>query len=70
MSLNASKFALWQWFRVLSYLEILIEVGESAKSLNRPAVARLQAMVNGREVQTVMGAKLSRLTRSVKDLAK
>ena len=49
----------------------LIEVvqdGESAKSLNRPGMQRLLEMVQGREVQAVIVAKLDRLTRSVKDL--
>jgi site-specific DNA recombinase len=50
-------------------LDILVDAGESAKSLDRPAMARLQAMVDAREVQTVIIAKLDRLTRSVKDLA-
>jgi DNA invertase Pin-like site-specific DNA recombinase len=50
-------------------LDIIIDAGESAKSLHRPGMARLQAMVNGGEVQTVIIAKLDRLTRSVKDLA-
>jgi len=41
---------------------------ESAKSLNRPGMARLLAMVDAGQVQTVIIAKLDRLTRSVKDL--
>ncbi len=43
--------------------------GESAKNLNRPGMERLLALVNGGKVQTVIIAKLDRLTRSVKDLA-
>ena len=50
-------------------LDIIIDAGESAKTLERPGMARLQAMVHNREVQTVIIAKLDRLTRSVKDLA-
>ena len=49
----------------------LIEVvhdGESAKSLNRPGMQRVLQLVQGREVQAVIVAKLDRLTRSVKDL--
>ncbi len=49
-------------------LEIIVDGGESAKSLNRPGMARLLAMVDGGQVQTVIIAKLDRLTRSVKDL--
>jgi DNA invertase Pin-like site-specific DNA recombinase len=48
--------------------EIIVDGGESAKSLNRPGMARLLAMVDAGEVQTVIIAKLDRLTRSVKDL--
>jgi len=48
--------------------EIIVDGGESAKSLNRPGMARLLAMVDAGQVQTVIIAKLDRLTRSVKDL--
>jgi site-specific DNA recombinase len=48
--------------------EIIIESGESAKSLNRPGMARLLAMVDAGQVKAVIVAKLDRLTRSVKDL--
>lgn len=49
--------------------EFIIDGGESAKSLSRPGMERLLAMVDRGEVQTVIIAKLDRLTRSVKDLA-
>lgn len=49
-------------------LDIIVDAGESAKSLQRPGMDRLLAMVDRREVQTVIIAKLDRLTRSVKDL--
>jgi len=49
-------------------LDIIVDGGESAKSLNRPGMARLLALVDTREVQVVIIAKLDRLTRSVKDL--
>jgi len=49
-------------------LDIIVDGGESAKSLNRPGMAQLLAMVGAGEVQTVIVAKLDRLTRSVKDL--
>ena len=48
--------------------EIIVESGESAKSLNRPGMAKLLAMVEGGKVKAVIVAKLDRLTRSVKDL--
>ncbi len=49
-------------------IDIIVDGGESAKSLNRPGMARLLALVDSGEVQTVIIAKLDRLTRSVKDL--
>jgi DNA invertase Pin-like site-specific DNA recombinase len=48
--------------------EIIVESGESAKSLNRPGMAKLLAMVEGGKVKAVIVAKLDRLTCSVKDL--
>src|SRR6202167_2634249 len=48
--------------------EIIVESGESAKSLNRPGMAKLLALVDAGKVKTVIVAKLDRLTRSVKDL--
>src|SRR5580698_5011593 len=48
--------------------EVIVDGGESAKSLNRPGLQRLLALINARKVQAVIVAKLDRLTRSVKDL--
>src|SRR6202030_317455 len=49
-------------------IDIIVDGGESAKSLNRPGMARLLAMVEEGSVKAVIVAKLDRLTRSVKDL--
>jgi site-specific DNA recombinase len=49
--------------------ELIVDGGESAKNLNRPGMERLLALVDQGKVQTVIIAKLDRLTRSVKDLA-
>ena len=49
-------------------LDVLVDGGESAKSLKRPAMAKLLAMIDAGQVQTVIVAKLDRLTRSVRDL--
>jgi site-specific DNA recombinase len=49
-------------------LDIIVDGGESAKSLQRPGMIRLLGMVDARQVQAVIVAKLDRLTRSVKDL--
>jgi DNA invertase Pin-like site-specific DNA recombinase len=50
-------------------LDIIVDAGESAKSLERPGMARLRALVEAGAVEVVIIAKLDRLTRSVKDLA-
>jgi site-specific DNA recombinase len=47
----------------------MIEEAESAKSLDRPGMERLLAIVERGEVDAVIIAKLDRITRSVKDLA-
>ena len=48
--------------------EVIVDT-ESAKSLNRPGMERLLSLVDAGAVNTVIIAKLDRLTRSVKDLA-
>src|SRR6202011_3931285 len=48
-------------------LDIIVDGGESAKSLQRPGMTRLLAMVDARQVEAVIVAKLDRLTASVKD---
>ncbi len=50
-------------------LDVIVDAGESAKSLNRPGMARLLELVDRRAVDVVIIAKLDRLTRSVADLA-
>src|ERR1700686_2119323 len=49
-------------------LDVIVDGGESAKSLNRPGLQRLMGLDNSGKVETVIVAKLDRLTRSVKDL--
>jgi DNA invertase Pin-like site-specific DNA recombinase len=49
--------------------EVIIDAGESAKSLNRPGMARFLSLVDAGAMDIVIIAKLDRLTRSVKDLA-
>lgn len=50
-------------------LEVIVDAGASAKSLHRPGMARMLALVDARAVDVVIIAKLDRLTRSVADLA-
>ena len=49
--------------------DVLVDPGESGKSLNRPGMIELLARVDARAVDTVVVAKLDRLTRSIADLA-
>src|SRR3954471_11296030 len=49
-------------------LDVIVDGGESAKSLNRPGLQKVMALVNAGKVDGVIVAKLDRLTRSVKDL--
>src|SRR5262249_22805391 len=49
-------------------VELIVDGGESAKNLKRPGTERLLSMVDDRQIDTVIVAKLDRLTRSVKDL--
>src|SRR3954463_2246618 len=49
-------------------LDVIVDGGESGKSLQRPGIQRLLKMVDRREVQIVIVAKLDRLTRNVRDL--
>lgn len=49
--------------------EMIVDAGESARNLHRPGMERLLRMVDAREVEQVVIASLSRLTRSVSDLA-
>jgi len=50
-------------------VEVLVDAGESARSLHRPGMSRLLGLVDGGAVDAVIVAKLDRLTRSVVDLA-
>src|SRR3954462_13505688 len=49
-------------------VEVVVDGGESAKDMHRPGLRRVLSMVQAREVEALVVAKLDRLTRSVKDL--
>ena len=49
--------------------DVIVDSGESAKTLARPGIERLLALVDTRAVDLVIVAKLDRLTRTVRDLA-
>ena len=50
-------------------IDVIIDAGESAKSLARPGMARVLDLVKARQVEAVLVAKLDRITRSVRDLS-
>lgn len=52
----------------LELIEVVVDAGVSAKTLDRPGLARVLAMLARGEVEAVLVAKLDRLTRSVRDL--
>jgi hypothetical protein len=49
--------------------DAIVFAGEGAKNLDRPGMKRIRNLVRGGEVDTVIVAKFTRLTRSVRDLA-
>jgi len=49
--------------------EVIRDAGESAKSLQRPGMAKILASVHAGSIERVVVLKLDRLTRSTRDLA-
>jgi len=52
----------------LELVSVIVDAGESAKTLRRPGAQELLELVDSGEVETVIIYKLDRLTRSVRDL--
>ncbi len=52
----------------LALSKVIVDDGQSAKSLDRPGMDRLLKMIRKRSVDCVVIAKLDRITRSVRDL--
>ncbi len=52
----------------IELLDIVIDEGFSAKSLERPGIKRALAMLTSNQANAIVVVKLDRLTRSVKDL--
>lgn len=72
LSLTAQreKIEVWAKLHGLDLVEVIADAGHSAKSLDRPGMKRLLALVRGRKVGVVITAKLDRITRSVADLGR
>jgi site-specific DNA recombinase len=71
LSLDAQRAKLTAYATALdlTLVAIVVDAGESAKTLDRPGLARVLAMLDAGEADGVLVAKLDRLTRSVRDLA-
>ena len=54
----------------LDLVEVIIDAGESAKTLDRPGLQRALALLKTGQVEALLVVKLDRLTRSVVDLGK
>ena len=54
----------------LDLVEVIVDAGESAKSLDRPGLQRALAMLKTGQADALLVVKLDRLTRSVVDLGK
>lgn len=52
----------------LELVEVIVDAGVSAKTLNRPGLSRALARLEAGEASGLLVAKLDRLTRSVRDL--
>lgn len=71
LSLASQRERLQAWATMqgdVDLVDIVVDAGESARNLNRPGVARVLDMIDRRDVDVVLVAKLDRLTRSTRDL--
>jgi len=70
VSLDAQRAKLKAYAELyeLELVEIIVDAGESAKSLDRPGLQRALGMLKAGEAEALLVVKLDRLTRSVVDL--
>ena len=70
VSLDAQKAKIEAYAGLydIELIEIVIDAGQSAKSLNRDGLQRVLGMLDAGECEAMVIVKLDRLTRSVKDL--
>lgn len=54
----------------LDLVEVIVDAGESAKTLDRPGLQRALALLKSKKVDALLVVKLDRLTRSVSDLGR
>jgi site-specific DNA recombinase len=63
-----SKIRAYAELYDLELVDVIVDAGESAKSLDRPGLRRALAMLDSGEAAALLVVKLDRLTRSVVDL--
>jgi DNA invertase Pin-like site-specific DNA recombinase len=68
LDVQADKIRAMATVQDSELIDIIVDGGESGKSLQRPGIQQMIALVDRRDVQVVIIAKLDRLTRSVRDL--
>ena len=70
VSLDAQRTKLEAYAALydLELVEVIVDAGGSAKTLDRPGLQRALAMLDKGQAEALLVAKLDRLTRSVKDL--
>ena len=70
VSLDAqrAKTAAYAQLYDLKLVEVIVDAGESGKTLDRPGLQRALAMLKRGEAEALLVVKLDRLTRSVRDL--
>src|SRR5207253_11046790 len=70
VSLEAQQAKLTQYAALydIELVEVIVDAGVSAKTLDRPGLQRALGMLRKGQASALLVAKLDRLTRSVKDL--
>ena len=70
VSLDAQRAKVQAYAQLydLELAEVIVDAGESAKSLDRPGLQRALALLKTGEADALLVVKLDRLTRSVRDL--
>lgn len=63
-----SKLEAYATLYDLQLVEVVVDAGVSAKSLNRPGLERALAMLKSGKADALVVVKLDRLTRSVRDM--
>ena len=68
MEAQRAKLAAYAGLYELELVEVVVDAGVSAKTLNRPGLSRALGMLESGEAAALVVVKLDRLTRSVSDL--